>query len=339
MIQIIFFKDEMVDLLFQILCNDIDAGKNIDPLTFIKDENLPIILPSRIDFLNLILQCIETLSPQNSLKFLERLTILLKNERNFKFFRDSVGIEALFKIFNQEIGANKFIIHEEAITMFELFVEQMESNKDDIIKYFDYLIGAKYSVSINQRMEHIIVDSLSVLCVHLAIKNSQVYLEKINSYGLSTIIYGLFMYESWAVTDYMLKFVCLCLELSPKMKSSFLKYKGIEMIVGYLSDQNSTSIPLLQTLIDFSVNKFTIPSSLFPPNSSIVHSVINKSKIGHLILTESNIKKSEENLRIVYPQMYEALLNMMSMVESDSNKMVATLLKKLENRLTECKED
>ena len=181
-------KDEMVDLLFQILCNDVEAGKCVDPLTYIKDEFLPIIIPSRIDFLNLILHCIETLSPQNSLKFLEKLVVLIKNERNFKFFRDSLGIEAVFKIFNQEIGANKFIIHEEAITLFELFVEQMEINKDDIIKYFDYLIGAKYIVPLNQRMEHIIVDTLSVFSVHLSIKNSQTFLEKIHTYGLSTTV-------------------------------------------------------------------------------------------------------------------------------------------------------
>ena len=73
------------------------------------------------------------------------------------------------------------------LVLFEVFAAYMNET-DDLVAYLDYVLTIQDYIKPNEKIYQMVIDTFSIVTIHISLQgNASLLIDKINSYGFSTV--------------------------------------------------------------------------------------------------------------------------------------------------------
>ncbi len=166
---------------------------------------------------------------------------------------------------------------------------------EDVDLFFEKFFHTEFfKKCAKENIYNLFIDLLSFLSIHVALHTNPVILDRIITQEYYYNLIGLLDHSNAGVIDMALKFLNVIFTSSSKLKKNNTlqhKSKFTPLFIDMMKDIEPSQ-DLLQSVFDLVFNNMDNIDILYPPNTSTVSSILNRSMIADVIIQNSKITKS-----------------------------------------------
>jgi len=310
------FNSETYRSLIGMLCHDQNAYHILEQRgSNLTNQDIPTIGTDRIFVLHMIQDIILKIDPEKSTDILNNMCILLSTKENMKIFRENNGTFFIIELFKLIMGNPECkILVQPTLRILESLIQR--ASPEDFEHFFEFLMSSLANEHV-ERIEFVIIDALALIAIHLLVNSGGIQ-ERFNNLDMYQMLFTLLDSNLKNLRHYILRVICLFLEISPKFKTQFIKGtpRGFDIVQTILQKYEMDS-ETCQMLLDLSINAHSHLASFLPQRNSYVSSILNRSNIAGLILKS---KKKTINDEIVYLDWLQVLFACVNLIIDENPK-------------------
>ncbi|EGR31021.1 hypothetical protein IMG5_119330 [Ichthyophthirius multifiliis] len=236
--------------------------------------------------------------------FFEYLTRILLHQENLKIIKnESIGFMFFLDLLvNFKVKSSQNNLYIQVLSIFERFVSKLSNEEIELM--LDLLLNNDNLKKLNQNNDtSYIIDVFSILSIHILLNTNPNLIEKIFSSQYILNLFNFLDCKCHSVRELFLKVILACLATysKQKKKDNYGKKLNFYNFLNKKLTQNKITQNMCQTMFEFAFWDCNNPNILYPHNTSVVSTLLNRSEQADLImnLSKSYIDQSRNNSRII----------------------------------------
>ncbi|KAL4482270.1 hypothetical protein ABPG72_018051 [Tetrahymena utriculariae] len=300
---------ERACMLFIDICLNVNNSNTIlsNPLLKQDDEKIPSLEPKRSICLNaLICSLFDANLKDSHHVFFEYLGKVILKSNNLKVIKsESYMLIFLLELLNTgRVLSKDNNLYTQILSILERIIQK--PNSDEIKLVLDSLLNYNnlMQLSHNKQSTSFFTDALSIMAIHILLNTTpQLHtrpailekvsplLEKIISQNYMYNLFGCLYCHNLEVTEMVLKFILSCMSIYSKTKKTegYGKKEYFYHLIGEKLQKGKINQNICKILYDFTFWEYN-PNILYPSNSSVVSTLLNRSGQANSIM---NLSKSQ----------------------------------------------